>query len=337
MTLDFWSKTHMISITQTICVICVICIRGLLLFQTLNCGCEDKPQINVLAVVNGVKITKYDLSIDTRTQVNLIQDSVIAARSQALNLLVSTMLLEAEAKRRGLTPAKLLELELKGKVLKPTENEARAYYEENKTRGAPDFKSVKNQVITQLMKERDTERKREFANALRVAAQVQVSDDPVTPPTSEEDLLRVYATVNGVNITSLDIEQSLLPLISQVQQQVYALRKRELDLKINDLLLEQEAQRVGISPKALVDQNVRLKVPIITDEQARAFYNEHKKSLQGDFADVKFQILDFLRQQEQQKLSLAYAEQLRRASAVQIYLTPPGPPDLRQLCCNPVH
>ena len=310
---------------------------SLFLYQTPNCGCEDKPQINVLAVVNGVRITKLDLSIETRTQVNLIQETVIAARSQALNQLISKMLLEIEAKRRGLTPEKLLELEVKTKIVKPTEKDARAYYEENKTRGAPDFKSVKNQVIAQILQERKTLREREFANALRVAAQVQISDEPVTPPTSEEDLSRVFATVNGVNITSLDIEQGLLPLIGRVQQQVYALRKKDLDLKINDLLLEQEAKRVGTSPKALIDQNVRMKLPIITDDQARAFHNEHKKSLPGDFSDLKFQIVQYLMQQEQQKLSLAYAEQLRRASVVQIYLTAPQPPDLRQLCCNPVN
>jgi len=323
----------MIQITQTICVICVLS----LLYQTPNCGCEDKPQINVLAVVNGVKITKLDLSVDTRTQVNLIQETVITARSQALNQLIAKRLLEAEAKRRALTPEKLLELEVKAKIVKPTEKDARVYYEENKTRGTPDFKSVKNQIITQMLEEQKNLREREFANALRLAAQVQVFDEPVTPPTSEEDLSRVFATVNGVNITSRDIEKELLPLIASVQQQVYALRKKDLDLKINDLLLEQEAKRVGTTPKALVDENVRMKMPIITDEQARAFHNEHKKRLPGDFSDVKFQILQFLMQQELQKLSLRYAEELRRASAVQIYLTaPPASPDLRQLCCNPV-
>lgn len=315
----------------------VICVLSLFLSQTPNCGCEDKPQINVLAVVNGVKITKLDLSIETRTQVNLIQEAVITARSQALNQLIARMLLETEAKRRGLTPEKLLELEVKAKIVKPTEKDARAYYEENKTRGAPEFKHVKSQIVAQMMREEENRREREFANALRLAAQVQVSDEFVTPPTSEEDLSRIFATVNGVNITSRDIEEGLLPLIGTVQQQVYDLRKKDLDLKINDLLLEQEAKRVGTTPKDLIDQNVRMKMPIITDEQARAFHNEHKKSLPGDFADVKFQILQYLMQQELQKLSLAYAEQLRRASAVQVYLTAPQqPPDLRQLCCNPV-
>jgi hypothetical protein len=326
----------MIQITQIICVICVICVRSLLLSQTPNCGCEDKPQINVLAVVNGVKITKQDLSIDTRTQVGLIQETVITARNQALNQLVAKRLLEFEAKRRGLTPEKLLELEVKGKIVKPTEKEARAYYDENKTRGAPDFKRVKNEMTAQMMKEREALRAREFANSLRIAAQVTVSEELLTPPRTEEDLSRVFATVNGVDITSQDIEQGLLPLIFQVQQQVYALRKRDLDLKINDLLLDQEAKRLGTSPQNLIAQNVTMKLPIITDERVREFYKENKTKFQGDSSMVKFQIMQYLLQQEQQKLSLAYADQLRKAAALQVYLTAPRSPDLRQLCCNPL-
>ncbi len=311
-------------------MLCYLLLLGLLLAVSPaqtdpHCGCEDSPQ-NVLAVVNGIKITKLDLSIDTRTQVSLAQDTVIAARNQALNQLVNKTLLEAEAKRRGMTAAQLLELEVAAKIVQPTEEEARNFYNLNKTRASQDFKSVKNDLIARLRSERETTRAREFANALRVAAQVTVSEQPVTPPANEADLSRVFATINGVNITSRDIEESLRPLILRVQQQVYALRKQDLDLKINDLLLEQEAKRLGSTPQELINQHVRTKVPIITDEQARAFYKENKANLKGDFADVKFQIVQYLLEQEQRKLYLAYAEQLRKGAAVQIYLKEPESP-----------
>ena len=205
---------------------------------TTDCGCEEKPQISVLAVVNGVKITKKDLSIDTITQVNAVQDTVIMARSQAIDQLVTKRVLDTEAKRRGLTVAKLLELELNAKVKEPTEADARAFYEENKTDSGRDFKSTKNDILARLKSERQAARAKEFANELRVAAQVSVAEQQVTPPANEADLDRIFAIVNGVNITSRDVEQSLLPLIFEVQKQVYAIRKRELDLKINDLLLE---------------------------------------------------------------------------------------------------
>jgi hypothetical protein len=303
---------------------------------TPDCGCEQKPQINVLAVVNGVKITKKDLSIDTITQVNAVQDAVIVARSQALDQLVTKAVLDAEAKRRGLTVAKLLELELTAKVKEPTEADARAFYEENKTDRGRDFKSAKNDIIAHLKSERQATRAKEFANALRVAAQVSVAEQQVTPPASEADLARVFATVNGVNITSLDIEQSLLPLIFQVQKQVYAIRKRELDLKINDILLEEESKRLQTTPSALIYQNVRAKMAIPSEEQVRAFYETNKAKFNGEFAEVKVQIFQYLLEVEQQKLVAAYAEQLRKGAAVQIYLTEPQPPNVRQLCCNPL-
>ncbi|HEU4873441.1 MAG TPA: hypothetical protein VFT44_10110 [Pyrinomonadaceae bacterium] len=303
---------------------------------TPDCGCEEKPEINVLAVINGVKITKKDLSIDTTTQVSIAQESVITARSQALNQLVTKTVLDAEAKRRGLTVAKLLELELTAKVKEPTEADARAFYEENKTDRGRDYKSAKNEILAHLKSERQAARAKEFANALRVAAQVSVTEQQVTPPTNEADLARVFATVNGVNITSLDIEQSLLPFIFQVQKQVYAIRKRELDLKINDMLLEEEAKRLQTTPKALLDQNVRGRMSIPSEEQVRAFYEKNKAKFNGEFSEVKVQIFQYLLAEEQQKLVAAYAEQLRKGAAVQIYLTEPQPPNVRQLCCNPL-
>lgn len=303
---------------------------------TPDCGCEEKPEINVLAVINGVKITKKDLSIDTTTQVSIAQESVITARSQALNQLVTKTVLDAEAKRRGLTVAKLLELELTAKVKEPTEADARAFYEENKTDRGRDYKSAKNEILAHLKSERQAARAKEFANALRVAAQVSVTEQQVTPPTNEADLARVFATVNGVNITSLDIEQSLLPFIFQVQKQVYAIRKRELDLKINDMLLEEEAKRLQTTPKALLDQNVRGRMSIPSEEQVRAFYEKNKAKFNGEFSEAKVQIFQYLLAEEQQKLVAAYAEQLRKGAAVQIYLTEPQPPNVRQLCCNPL-
>lgn len=304
--------------------------------QTPNCGCEQKPRLNILAVINGVKITQNDLSIDTRTQVSLAHDTVITTRARELDRQINQMLLDAEAKRRGLTNSVLLVLEVKARVPDPTEAEARAFYEQNKTRIGRSFSSVKNDIIAQLRSERVNVRAYQYLNSLRAGAQIAGSNLQVTPPANEEDLSRVFATVNGVDITSKDIEEGLLPLIFMVQQEVYKIRKRDLDIRINDLLLEQEAKRLETTPKALIDLNVRTKVPIVNEEQARAYYQEQKARFQGKFSEHKFQIMRFLQEQEEQKWFAAYAEELRKGAAVQIYLTAPTQPDLRQLCCNPV-
>lgn len=313
-------------------------VLGLLSFyQAPNCGCEQKPELNILAVVNGVKIRKDDLSIDTRTQVGLAQEEVINARAQELNRQINQVLLDAEARRRGLAPNMIVLLEVKARIVPPTEADARAYYEENKKRFAGrSFNSVKKNILDQLMIERQNVRAVQYLNALRVGAQIKVSNSQVTPPSDESDLSRVFATVNGVNITSEDIEKGLLSLIFMVQQTVYELRKRDLDIRINDLLLDQEAKRLGTSPASLLNLNVKTKMRIVNEDQARAYYNEHKANFEGGFSKNKLGIMQFLQAQEERKQFAAYAEELRKGAAVQVYLTVPGQPDLRQLCCNPV-
>ncbi|HEY5403638.1 MAG TPA: hypothetical protein VIK24_12280, partial [Pyrinomonadaceae bacterium] len=56
-----------------------------------------------------------------------------------------------------------------------------------------------------------------------------------------------------------------------------------------------------------------------------AFYDQNKGKIQGDFQKVKLLIIQLLMSKEQEKLSKAYAEELRQNAAVQIYLTPPEP------------
>jgi protein-disulfide isomerase len=291
-----------------------------------SCGCEDKPQLEVLAVVDGVKINKQDLSVDTRTKINLAHDTVIETRTRELDLQINSLLLSNEATRRGVTTTKLLNQEVTAKITPPTEAEAQAFYERNKARIAQDFKAVKDNLLEYLKNERERARAQEFANNLRSAGNVQVLVQNVTPPATPAELQRVFATVNGKKITSADIEENLKAVIFQVQQQVYAYRKAELDMKINDMLLEREAKKRGIPARTLIDTEVTSKLTIATEAQAEKFYNENKERINGEFARVKGQIIQYLQSQEEQKLQLAFAERLRNSIPLQVFLTAPESP-----------
>ena len=113
--------------------------------------------------------------------------------------------------------------------------------------------------------------------------------------------------------------------ISQVKEQLYIIRKNDIDLKINDILLTQEAQKRGITTRALLDAEVSSKVPVITEAQALDFYNKNKERIGGDFATLKYQIIEYLQGQEAQKLEGGFAARLRNAASIQIFLTPPAP------------
>lgn len=296
--------------------------------QVSDCGCEDRPLPEILGVVNGVKITKQDLSPETRARVEQLQRQVIEARERELDLQIDSILLESEAKKRGVTASQVVKDEIVAKVATPTEAEAQSFYDKNKATIKTEFKDEKNNIIEFLRYQRQQEQAEKLAERLRAAAQVKVLAKPSAPAFNSADRARVLATVNDKQITMGQIEDSLRPLIFNVQEQVYALRKQDLELKINDTLLAQEAQKKGITTRALLDAEVSAKLARVTEAQAQAFYNQNKDRISGDFAQTKAQIIQYLEEGKERDATVAFAEQLRRASKIQINLTAPEPPTL---------
>jgi hypothetical protein len=229
-----------------------------------ECGCESAPLPTVLAIVGGVRLTPADLNPQTIEEVKALHARVIEARRNELNLQINSILLEAEAKKRNITTTKLLEDEVMMKAVNPTEADAQAYFAQNKSRveaqagRAVEFAELKENIIAFLREERQQERARKFAESLRAANDVKILVTDPTPPATPADRARLFATVNGRRITSGDIENGLLPLIEAVQEQVYVLRRRDLEMKINDLLLTQEAQKRQMTARAVLEAEIQL-------------------------------------------------------------------------------
>lgn len=291
-----------------------------------DCGCEAQPLPDVLAVVNGVRITSREISEPIKARVDALQRQVTEARRRELDLQINSRLLEAEAKKRGVTIPKLLTDEVISKVTDPTEAAAQAFYDQNKARIQREFKDVKNDIISYLRSEQEREEARKFADRLRAGAQVKVLSKEVTPPANPADHARVFATINNQPITSEDIENSLRPLIYSVQEQVYNLRRQELELRINDALLEQEAQKRKITTNALLEAEVATKIKPVTEAEARAFYDQNKERLSGEFAQLKDRLIRYLQEREVRRVQTEFAAQLRRAATVQTFLPEPVPP-----------
>ena len=73
------------------------------------------------------------------------------------------------------------------------------------------------------------------------------------------------AHVNGQSITAEELERTLGVRLSQLQEQIYELKRRELDALIAQRLLTQEAVRPGTSVTALLDAEV--KAMTVADER----------------------------------------------------------------------
>jgi protein-disulfide isomerase len=297
-----------------------------------DCGCEAGPLPEVLATVNGIKITPADLRPAIVQQIQALQQNVVEARKQILDVKVNSILLDAEAKKRGVTTAKLFEDEVTNKTVQPTAADAQTYFTQNRQQieqeaGQPvDFAEIRDQIIAFLLRQRQDERSNQLANGLRVAAGFKATTPNVKPPANDAERARVLATVGGQSITAGEIEEDLRPLIAQTQDQVYLLRKNDVDQRINDILLSQEAQKRGVTERALLESEIMAKVSTVTEAQAQDFYNKNKERIGTDFPTAKYQIIQFMQSDEQRKLESDFVARLRNGATVQTFITPPPPP-----------
>ena len=77
---------------------------------------------------------------------------------------------------------------------------------------------------------------------------------------------------------------------------------------------------------ALLEDEVAAKAPALTEADARKFYDENRARIDGEFEQLKEQIVQYLGEVETRKATLALAERLRAATRVQTFLAPPAPP-----------
>ncbi|MCA1616187.1 MAG: DsbA family protein [Acidobacteria bacterium] len=290
------------------------------------CGCEGEPLPELLATVGESRIGRAEVDDAIRAQLDAAYQTVVAARKRELDLQINSLLLEAEAKKRGTTTTKLLEQEIVAKAAAPTDAEALAFYNENKARIGAGFANVKADIVEYLRNQRERDAAAKYAQTLRAAHAVTVNQAEATPPATAADRARVFAIVNGRQITSAMIEDSLKPLIHSAQQQVYNLRKGQLDLRINDLLLEQESRKRQVTTRALLDAEVGAKKQPVTDAEVLAFYNTNTERINGAFEQVKSQIAAYLEEQQGRNLESALAARLRAAAGVQVFLREPVAP-----------
>ena len=290
-----------------------------------DCGCESQTP-PVLAIVNGVKIMIQDVDEPIKNRVTPLQNQVIEARKRQLDLEINSRLLDAEARRLGITPEKLLAREVATRIKTPTDAEAKAFYDLNKTQIQGEYKDVKGQVINYLKGQWQQDVAKKYAEHLRVGARVRVLVKTATPPATEADRARVFAIVNGKNITSGDVEDSLKVLIASVQEQVYELRKAALEAKVNDALVEQEARKKNTTADYLYRTEVVPRIKLISEEAVRKFYDENKSRMDGGFDQMRPQIIQYLDNRERGVAEQAFANDLRKAYAVEMFLKPPDPP-----------
>lgn len=133
------------------------------------------------------------------------------------------------------------------------------------------------------------------------------------------------ATVGDEVITLQEVEQAVQPQLTKIEEQRYALLDEELEQLIGNRLLAQEAKKRGMPVEQLLKTEVYAKTPEVTDAEVSTFITQNRARLpEGDAADLKLKVWDYLRNQKVNERRQAYVQSLRAQGKVTVYLEAPA-------------
>ena len=277
-----------------------------------------------LAIINGQTITVADLDPEVRQQVEGLNEQIVQARRQVLELQINTVLLEAESKKRRLTTQQLYDLEITKRVSDPTEAEIKQFFEANRDQLGPgDLQSLRADVIAFIRGTREQKLTDEFLQRLRTTNAVVVGKDINSPglePTA------VVATVGGQSITAGIVNERLKPIIYRLRLNTYEIERAALERTVDDLLVLAEANKRNVPPEEIVRAEITNKIHHPTDAEVAKFYADNKARINGDLAAVRNQIVEYLDQQEVARLERALSDRLRKGANIRFLITEPEAP-----------
>jgi protein-disulfide isomerase len=141
---------------------------------------------------------------------------------------------------------------------------------------------------------------------------------------AQSTAIEPLAEVNGEVITAEELNRSLGTKLSKLEEQIYDLKRQELDSLIARRLLAQEAAKRGVSVPALLDAEVTAKLELVTEKEIEDFYQANKSRMRGDDTDIRQKIRAFLQQQKLNARREAFVESLRSEGRVVVRLQPPA-------------
>ncbi len=140
---------------------------------------------------------------------------------------------------------------------------------------------------------------------------------------AETPAVEPIAEVNGEAITTKDLESALGTKVAKLEEQIYDLKREELDSLIAQKLFAQEAAKRKISISQLLDTEVTAKVPLVTETEIDDFYRANKAHIRDNDPETRRKIRAFLQQQKFNAQRALFIKSLRSQGNVIVRLQPP--------------
>jgi len=133
-------------------------------------------------------ITAAELDVVTKGQLTKHEgehaERVHQTKTQALDGLLEKRLVEARAKKEGITSEQLIQREVTAKIPEPPESEVQMIYERTKASGRPlpEFAQVKGDIVKFVKQQNEGTARKAFVDKLKAEAKVEVLLPPLMKP-----------------------------------------------------------------------------------------------------------------------------------------------------------
>ncbi len=127
-----------------------------------------------IATVDGQPIYEQDLMSVAGAKLIELQNQEYKLKSEALDRLVLNKLIQAEAKRKGLSVEEFLKQEVDSKIAEPSDDEARGYYFAGRNQTTLSFDEIKPQLKRLLRAAEIQEARDKYIDSLRAKADVAI-------------------------------------------------------------------------------------------------------------------------------------------------------------------
>lgn len=181
----------------------------------------------VVAVVDGTSITEADLRQAGGPELARAEQEFHSLKTQVLDSLIAQRLLEAEAKKRGVSVDAFVQSEIASKVTPVTEAEVDAFAEANRGRVRGDIDQLRPQIRQFLAQQKLETQRDAVVSELRARSSVDVRMAAPVPFRAEVDL--TGAPVRGdesAPVTIVEFSDFHCPFCRRVQPTLLSLLDR---------------------------------------------------------------------------------------------------------------
>ena len=237
----------------------------ILLLVALFSGAAFGQATDVLATANGRSFTAADLPEDARKEWDSRDQTLASVRHQLLSDMVTEVILDLEAKVRGMTPTQLV-AEQKRKVADPTDQEISATYEANRQAlGNKPISDVRQPIIAFLRRDPEQTILNGYVDELALKYKVTYGKDVNAVDLKPADVL---FTVGTRNVTRQEFETKYrFPLYDAVADPIDDTRSA-LESVIGNYLVQTEATALKQLPQAYLTSEIDSKLTSLSGADA---------------------------------------------------------------------